>query len=220
EFIARLAAIGIGPGQDFDLEGLNPNIANGLEASVDAGQTRIMAAARKSHGKMYNGWEFMDNVGQYGTDYLWRAVIALAGLGANLPEDAIYPRATKDLNGEPLNGSNLYEITFLKGQLPPVEAFWSITLYNSKQFFVKNPINRYAIGDRDDLNFNDDGSLTIYVQAASPGKERESNWLPTPKDEFSLFMRLYWPDKSILEGTWRPPGVERTNSARRSLLAA
>jgi hypothetical protein len=119
-----------------------------------------------------------------------------------------------------LSGLNQYEITFLKGQLPPVGAFWSITLYNSRQFFVKNPIKRYAIGDRDNLKFNSDGSLTLYVQTTSPGNDKESNWLPAPSDTFSLFMRLYWPHKEILEGTWRPPGIERTISASRSNRAA
>jgi hypothetical protein len=128
-------------------------------------------------------------------------------LGANLPEDAVYPRATKDSNGQPFNGASRYAIRFAKGQLPPVGAFWSITMYNSNQFFVNNPIGRYAIGDRDKLKFNDDGSLTLYVQSDSPGKEKESNWLPAPKDSFSLFMRLYWPKKEILDGSWLPPAV-------------
>jgi hypothetical protein len=218
--VKRWASLGIGPGQTFDLGRLNPGAAEGLEACVDAAQTRIISDAKKPHGKVYSGWEFMDDIGRYGTDYLWRAVVALVGLGANLPQDALYPRATKDAKGQPLSGRNQYEITFLKGQLPPVGAFWSITLYNSKQFFAKNPINRYALGDRDKLKFNSDGSLTIYLQTASPGKDRESNWLPAPKDDFSLFMRLYWPHKEILQGTWRPPGIERMMSASRSDRAA
>ena len=114
-----------------------------------------------------------------------------------------------DAEGKALTGANRYVIRFAKGQLPPVGAFWSLTMYNSKQAFVDNPINRYAIGDRDKLKFDDDGSLTLYVQHESPGKDKESNWLPAPKDEFNLFMRLYWPKQEILDGTWKPPAVER-----------
>ena len=148
-------------------------------------------------------------MGRYGTDYLFRSVIALVGLGSNLPEDAIYPLTRVDAEGKALTGANRYVIRFAKGQLPPVGAFWSVTMYNSKQAFVDNPINRYAIGDRDKLKFDDDGSLTLYVQQESPGKDKESNWLPAPKDEFNLVMRLYWPKKEILDGTWKPPAVER-----------
>lgn len=104
---------------------------------------------------------------------------------------------------------NRYVIQFPKGQLPPVKAFWSITMYNSKQFFVDNPIGRYAIGDRDKLKFNDDGSLTLYFQHESPGKDRESNWLPAPNNAFNLFMRLYWPKDQIIDGTWKPPAVKK-----------
>ena len=206
--LKRFAPLGIAPGKPFDLS-LNPAIAKSLQEGVRNGLVRIVAEAKKTHGKVVNGWEFMGDVGRYGTNYLWRAVVALVGLGANLPEDAIYPRATKDADGQPLNGANEYVIRFGQGRLPPVGAFWSITLYNSKQFFAPNPINRYAIGDRDKLKFDDDGSLSIYIQNESPGKDKESNWLPAPKDSFNLFMRLYWPKKEILEGKWVAPEIER-----------
>jgi hypothetical protein len=211
----RFSTIGVGPGKNFDLKGLAPSVAKELETSVRDAQSKIITEARAGHGKIVNGWEFMDNFGRYGTDYLWRAVVALIGLGANLPEDAVYPRATKDVEGQPFSGSNRYVIQFAKGQLPPVDAFWSITMYNSNQFFVKNPIQRYAIGDRDKLNFNNDGSLTLYVQNESPGDGKESNWLPAPKDNFNLFMRLYWPRKEILSGSWKPPAVVRKAAAAR-----
>ena len=148
------------------------------------------------------------NTGQYGIDYIWRAVVALVGLGANLPADASYPHATVDAQGQPLTGANRYVIRFPKGQLPPVNAFWSITMYNAKQAFVQNPIGRYAIGDRDQLTRDADGSVPIYVQHESPGKDKEANWLPAPADSFNLFMRLYWPKKEIVEGTWKMPPVE------------
>jgi hypothetical protein len=195
--VNSIAAIGVAPGTTFDLKSLDPAVA------------KSVAEARKPHGKKVNGWDVMTNLGRYGTDYLFRSVVAIVGLGANLPEDAIYPRATEDTDGQPLTGANSYVVHFPKGQLPPVNAFWSLTMYNSKQFFVQNPINRYAIGDRDKLKFNDDGSLTITIQHESPGKEKESNWLPAPADQFNMFMRLYWPKKEIEDGAWKMPGVER-----------
>ncbi|HEY7404895.1 MAG TPA: DUF1254 domain-containing protein [Candidatus Angelobacter sp.] len=215
--LRRFAAIGVGPGLPFSLRTLDPSTAKQVANSVAAAQDRIIAEAKKPHGDLRNGWEFMTDVGQYGTNYLWRAVVAFVGLGANLPEDAIYPRATTDSDGQPFNGSRRYEIRFQKGQLPPVNAFWSITLYNDKQFFVPNPINRYAIGDRDKIEFNNDGSLTIHIQNESPGKDKESNWLPTPEDGFNLVMRLYWPRKEIINGNWKPPKIERKTAEIRRI---
>jgi hypothetical protein len=207
--VERFASIGVVPGKPFDLKSLDPSVAKGLEGSVRDAQATIVSEARKPHGKTINGWEFMDNLGRYGTDFLWRAVVALVGLGANLPEDAVYPRAITDADGQRLNGTSRYVVQFAKDQLPPVGAFWSITMYNSSQFFVKNPIQRYAIGDRDKLIFNSDGSLSLYLQNDSPGKDKESNWLPSPEDSFNLIMRLYWPKKEILEGSWKPPAIVR-----------
>lgn len=215
--IRRFATIGVAPGTPFNLQQLDSSIAQQIVGGVRHAQAKIFSEARKQRGEMVNGWEFMTDVGRYGTNYLWRAIVALVGLGANLPEDAIYPRAITDGNGNPLTGANRYEITFLKGQLPPVNAFWSITLYNDRQFFVPNPIQRYAIGDRDKLQFNDDGSLTIYIQRDSPGKEKESNWLPAPADSFSLFMRLYWPRNEIINGSWNPPKIEPAKVADRKV---
>jgi hypothetical protein len=149
------------------------------------------------------------NLGHYGTEYLKRAVVAWMALGANLPEDAIYPVARVDAEGQPFSGANRYVIHFEKQELPPANAFWSLTLYNDQQFFAANPLNRYAIGDRDKLKFNKDGSLDLYVQNASPGKDKEANWLPAPADTFSLMMRIYWPKPPVLDGTWVPPQVKR-----------
>ena len=207
--LARFAAIGVAPGKPFELKSMDPAIAKGVERSVEAGQARILDEAKKPHGTQVNGWEVLPgNTGQYGIDYMWRAVVALVGLGANLPADASYPHATVDAQGQPLTGANRYVIRFPKGQLPPVNAFWSITMYNAKQAFVQNPIGRYAIGDRDQLTRDADGSVPIYVQHESPGKDKEANWLPAPADSFNLFMRLYWPKKEIVEGTWKMPPVE------------
>jgi hypothetical protein len=215
--VGRFTTIGIAPGKPFSLESMDPSLAEEIQASVHDAQARIIAEARKPQGKNLNGWEFMPSLGRYQTDYLWRAVVASIGLGANLPEDAIYPHATTDADGQPLNGANRYEITFKKGQLPQVGAFWSITMYNDRQFFVSNPINRYAIGDRDKIEFNEDGSLTLYIQPESPGPDKESNWLPAPKDSFNLLMRLYWPKKEIINGIWKPPKIERKEVASRKV---
>lgn len=147
-----------------------------------------------------------DNMGTYGTSYLRRAVVALMGLGANLPEDAIYPRAVKDSQGYPLNGSNQYVLHFDGDQLPPVEAFWSLTMYDMDGFAVKNDLNRYVITDADS-KYNDDGSLDIYIGNGSPGEGLESNWLPAPDGFFALIMRLYAPGPEALRGQWVPPAL-------------
>ncbi len=131
------------------------------------------------------------------------------GLGANLIADAVYPVARVDGDRQPLNGANKYVIHFDKGQTPPVNAFWSLTMYNAKQAFVANPINRYAIGDRDELKFNPDGSLDIYVQHDSPGAAKESNWLPADAGSFNMIMRMYWPKDAVRTGQWIPPAVKK-----------
>jgi hypothetical protein len=206
--IKRLSRIDVGPGLKFDLYSHDDSFVRAIEGGAIEAQVRIISEARKGRGETRNGWQFVTNVGRYGTDYLWRAVVAYIGFGANLPEDAIYARATMDAGRKPLHGSARYEIRFERGQLPPVRAFWSITLYNEKQFFVANLLNRYAIGDRDHLTFNPDGSLSIYIQNQSPGRDRVSNWLPAPHGIFNLFLRLYWPKEEILNGSWSPPPIE------------
>jgi hypothetical protein len=208
--VKRLAMLGVSPGDTFDPSKLDPGIARAIERGVRAARGKIETEARKPRGRLVNNWSIIiDRMGKYGTDYLFRSVIAQVGLGANLPEDALYPSTRVDRDGAELAGSNRYTIHFAKGQLPPVGAFWSLTMYSAKRAFVDNRINRYAIGDRDKLTFNEDGSLTLYIQSESPGREREPNWLPASRNEFNLVMRLYWPKKEILDGTWKPPAVER-----------
>ncbi|MGA7777638.1 MAG: DUF1214 domain-containing protein [Paraburkholderia sp.] len=165
----------------------------------------------KMFGFRVSDWSLLtDNIGTYGTTYRQRAVIALSGLGANLPADAVYPTAFNDSNGKPLDGASRYVLHFAKGNLPPANAFWSITMYDDKGFQVPNPINRFAIGDRDHLKFNLDGSLDIYVQSNSPGNSSQSNWLPSPRSgTFALTLRVYWPRPEMLAGTWEPPAVRR-----------
>ena len=202
--VEKLSRLGITAGK-FD-----PRNAKALDRGAAAGWQMILAESKKPHGKVVNGWDVMGNIGRYGTNYRFRAVVALVGLGANLPEDAIYPHAKVDSDGKPLSGANRYVVHFPKGQLPPVNAFWSLTMYNARQAFsLDNPVDRYAIGDRDRLKFNEDGSLTLYVQNEPPAKDKGSNWLPAPKDAFNLFMRLYWPKKEILDGSWKPPAVAK-----------
>lgn len=209
EAVKRFAAIGLDPAKKFSIEGLDLAAKSALEKGVKEAHQEIMTAARKPQGKVVNGWALMSDVGIYGTNYLYRAAVARVGLGANLPEDAIYPMTRVDAASKPLSGQNRYVMHFAKDQIPPVNAFWSVTMYNNQQFFVENPLNRYAIGDRDRLIFNPDGSLDIYIQQESPGKDKEANWLPAPKDSFNLIMRLYWPKKPVLDGTWTPPPVKR-----------
>jgi hypothetical protein len=150
-----------------------------------------------------------DTMGVYGNYYLKRATISMIGLGANQAEDAAYPLAVADADGKPIDGNNNYVMHFDKDKLPPVDAFWSITMYDKEGFQVANPLNRFAIGDRDQLKYNADGSLDIYIQNASPGKEKESNWLPAPKGPLGITMRLYAPHMEVLNGTWVPPGIKK-----------
>lgn len=208
--LERFAKLGIGPGKPFDGSKLDPAVAAALDEGMQAGRATLIKEAKGPRGTENNGWTIMpENLANFGTDYTTRAVVALVGLGANLPADAIYPHAVADSDGQPLSGANRYTMRFEKGQLPPVKAFWSITTYNEKQNFIENPINRYAIGDRDALQFGPDGSLTLFFQKDSPGKDKESNWLPVPEGAFNLFMRLYWPEQAVVDGTWKIPRVER-----------
>jgi len=211
EAMKKFAAIGIAPGQKFNVQDFDPAVKSALEKGMKEAFQEIAAKAQKPPSKVVNGWMLTYDLGSYGTKYLYRAAIALVGLGANLPADALYPTTRVDGEGKPFTGKNKYVMHFTKDQIPPVKAFWSLTLYNNKQFFVENPINRFAIGDRDKLKFNPDGSLDLYIQHESPGQEKETNWLPAPKDSFNLIMRLYWPKKSVLDGTWAPPPVKRVS---------
>jgi hypothetical protein len=208
--LSRMRRIGIAPAEAFDLQAATPQIRDALIAAAPAAQAKL-SQARASLGTAVNGWRMIGNpIGTYGTDYLRRAIVANSGLGANTREDAIYPSAFTDIDGRPLDSSDRYVMHFEPDQLPPVRAFWSLTMYNDAQFFAANVINRYAIGDRDNLLFNDDGSLDLYVQRASPGGDTMRNWLPAPSEgSFSMNLRLYWPKPDALEGAWAPPAVRR-----------
>lgn len=214
--LEKLARIGIVPGQDFDESKLDIVLRKRLP---QIGFARIMLHFKDSGGdiKDINGWAYTTKTGLYGTNYLQRALITAIGLGANRPQDAIYPTSTRSGEGllaRAYNGSEKYVLNFPKGHLPPVNGFWSITMYDSGYFFVENPINRYSISARQALKQNADGSTDIYIQNESPGADKESNWLPAPKDKFILMMRLYWPKEgkpSILDGSWVLPPAKKAS---------
>jgi hypothetical protein len=162
--------------------------------------------------KDINGWLFTTKAGVYGTDYTQRAFITAIGLGANRPQDAVYPTSQADAAGQPYLGSNKYVVHFAKGETPPVDGFWSLTMYNAQFFFVDNPLNRYTLSARNKFNENSDGSVDLYIQHDNPGTDKESNWLPAPDGKFVLMLRLYWPKEtppSIIDGTWKIPAVTK-----------
>lgn len=203
-----LQEIGIEPGKAFNSDTLTQEQIETFTKAIQDAQKQIEENVLTS-GKRVNGWQFFPIVGTYGTHYLDRASVALAGLGANIPEDALYPTAFNDEQNNPLDGKNNYIMHFPKGKLPPVKGFWSLSMYDKDSFFISNPINRYAIGDRNQLKFNPDGSLDIYIQNKSPGADKESNWLPAPSGSFNVTMRLYWPTKEVLENQWIIPGIQK-----------
>jgi hypothetical protein len=204
--IFRMKTIGLEPGKAWDRGKLDQATLDAINSGVKQGQQDIIAGI-KTIGSHKDGWStIVDNTGTYGTSYRQRAVVALGGLGANLPADAIYPTAFSDSEGKPLDGANKYVVHFDKGKTPPAGAFWSITMYDNEGFQVPNPINRFAIGDRDKMKSNDDGSLDIYVQSESPGKDKEANWLPSPKSgAMGPTLRTYAPRAEALDGSWSPP---------------
>ena len=207
--LARLAQLEIKPGQDVHL-----STSNALSFSLGRwiANQRVMKALNT---KAQDGsWSYPPlNLGRYGTDYNTRAAVAMVGLGANLPEDAAYPNTALDHQGQSLNGKHRYRLHFAANALPPVKAFWSITAYGADEFLIDNPLQRFAIGDRDPLFFNADGSLDLWVQATPPSqKEAAANWLPVQMGApFLLNARLYWPEDKALNGQWKMPVVERLN---------
>jgi len=207
--IAQLKRIGIEPGKSFDLAKADPAIRNALASVPEDGQ-RLMAWKIPTLARVANGWSMnTDTMGVYGNYYLKRAIVAQFGLGANLPEDAIYPLNLGDETGKPLDGANKYTLHFDKGDTPPANAFWSVTLYDPEGFQVANALNRFAVSSWMPFKYNADGSLDLYFQNVSPGKDKEANWLPAPKGPFNLTMRLYAPRPEALTGKWNPPPVMR-----------
>ena len=207
--IARMKKIGIEPGKSFDVGKLDPAVQKALESAPQDGQ-KLMAWKLPTLARVANGWSMnTDTVGVYGNYYLKRAILAQQGLGANVVEDAIYPLNLGDETGKPLDGANKYTITFERGAAPPVNAFWSITLYDQEGFQVGNALNRFAVSSWMPFKYNSDGSLDLYFQNESPGKDMEANWLPAPKGPFNLTMRMYAPKSEALIGKWSPPPVTK-----------
>jgi hypothetical protein len=195
--VAQVRKIGIEPGKSFDFDKLDPAIHNALASAPEDGQS-LMAWKLPTLARVVNGWSMnTDTMGVYGNYYLKRAIISQQGLGANLAEDAIYPLNLADESGKPLDGVNKYTLRFEQGNTPPANAFWSITLYDAEGFQVK---------------YNGDGSLELYFQAESPGKDKEANWLPAPKSALNLTMRIYAPKSEALVGKWNPPPVTRVQT--------
>jgi hypothetical protein len=207
--VARMRRIGIVAGKSFAFDKADPAVKRALKrAAPDA--LKAMLAKIPTVARVVNGWQMnTDTMGVYGNYYLKRAIVAMVGLGANLPEDAVYPLNIGDADGEPLNGANRYLLHFAKNEIPPAKAFWSVTLYDKNGFPSPNALKRNAIGDRDALAFNADGSLDILIQNQSPGPGKESNWLPAPAEAFNLTMRVYSPKGEVLDGRWAPPAVKR-----------
>jgi hypothetical protein len=208
----RMRRIGIEPGKSFSLASAPKEVQAALNAAPAVALPQIKEAWSKA-GTLANGWRTnMTAIGTYGTDYLHRAGVAYGGYGANVIEDALYPTAFADAEGRPFDSAKRYVLHFDKDQVPPVRGFWSLTMYDQRQLFTANPINRYAIGDRDKLAFNADGSLDLYIQRESPGRSEQSNWLPTPASgPFTMNLRLYWPKAEVLRGDWTPPPVKRVD---------
>ena len=211
--LARMASLGIEPCRPFVMAKLDPALQKIL-ADLPALALKEIGANQHTLGSKVNGWTYTKGLGVYGTHYMKRAVVAAFGWPANVEQDAVYPYTTVDSEGLPLNGANRYTLTFAKGQTPPVNGFWSITMYQIDKgwWFVPNALNKFTVSPRNDLKYNADGSLTLYFQHQSPGKDKEANWLPAPKGDFLPMLRMYWPKEqspSILNGSWTPPQVVR-----------
>jgi hypothetical protein len=208
--IAQMVSVGLTPGRDFDPSKLGAFDRSAVDAVPKLALQRMLERFNKQ--ATINGWiYFGPSVANWGTDYLLRALCNMLGPGWNLPADAVYPASEKGPDGKDYEGSRKYVIHFENGQMPPVNGFWSLTMYNGNRFFVPNALNRYTLSQRDHLIANADGSVNIYLQSNSPGKDKEANWLPAPNGKFSVMLRLYWPKTgpvSILDGTWKPPPIE------------
>ena len=216
--LQRMRRLGVVPGMPCTRDRLSHNAWIALDRAVPFAQRKIRDHVARA-ARNVNGWSmFSSPIGTYGTDYLKRALMAYLGLGSDLLEDAIYPTALTMADGSPFDAESKYELRFPATGLPPVRAHWSLTLYDDRELLADNPIGRYALGARDPLRFDSDGSLMLYIQRESPGRDKEDNWLPTPRrGSFTLTMRLYWPEAAALNGTWAPPIVKCVGDYRRPL---
>jgi hypothetical protein len=213
--VAELEKLGIIPGQDFDLAKVPPEVAALLPRIPQIALKEIKEQGQNvADNKLLNGWALSLRTGTYGTNYLQRAYIAAVKLGANLPEDTVYATSISDAAGRPYSGASKYVLRFEKDQLPPTNAFWSLTLYDPKFLFVPNSLNRHSLSSRSELVKNPDGSVDLYLQHDPPSQRAVvSNWLPAPSDKFTLMLRTYWPKPEVLDGTWTPPPVRPATRA-------
>lgn len=202
--------LNIGPGQTFDVKNMDDSTKQSLTNAMTVGD-KIVTYTANHLSKLHNGWQYPLVPGNFGDNYVNRSGVTKLGLGANTEKEALYPIAHVDANGDKLTGKNKYTIHFDKDEIPPAKAFWSITMYDAKsQLLIVNDINRYVIGDRTEgLKYNDDKSLDIIIQHDKPSDT--SNWLPAPKDGFYIAMRIYEPEKSVLDGTWEPTGIQKSS---------
>jgi hypothetical protein len=202
--------IGLGKGETPYGTNLDPAITDGLVRAIKDGYQIVKSSWKNHKGFYINGWTYNTKIGTYGYDYLLRAAITEGLLGANVPEEAIYAKTQTGTNGQPLNGVNNYLMHFDKGNQPPVNAFWSLSIYNTTtHMFVPNPVNHYSLGDQTTgLMYNPDGSLDIYIQHDEPSGKR-SNWLPAPTEDFYLVLRMYLPGSKVLNGTYQIPQVQK-----------
>jgi len=212
--VARMASIGIVPGKPFHMRHLSPEMQQALENIPRTVNEQFLSMQATGLGKAVNGWQIPEVCGKYGTDYRIRAAVSAFGWGCNLPEDAVYPMAKVDDAGNPLTGTHTYVIHFNKGETPPPQAFWSITMYDKQYYFYPNPLNKLTVSPRNKLKYNADGSVDLYFSHIQPAGIEEANWLPAPEDHFILCMRIYWPrtaPPSILppnNPSWAPPPVK------------
>ncbi len=205
--LAKFVHLNISPGKEFQLANLGLIQRWVVEKAIPLTIEKVLQAvgARDANKQ---GWNVMHDLGNYGTNYRLRTVIARFGLGALPAEEASYPSTSIDSAGQPYDGNNNYVLHFSADEIPPVDAFWSLSMYDSEGYFVENEIGRYAIGDRSGLQFNQDGSLDLYIQHLPPN-QGTSNWLPAPAEKFKLLLRLYMVDKSFLNGEWTLPAVHK-----------
>ncbi|HET9045430.1 MAG TPA: DUF1254 domain-containing protein [Casimicrobiaceae bacterium] len=203
--VEKLKSLGIVAGQPFDLSKSPPDKTAAITEGVKSAREAMATSARSNLGDLRSGWSMYWDTGRYGANYGLRAVMAAVNLGANAPEDAIFVTTTFDSQGRKLTGANRYVLHFNKDAAPPAEAFWSLSMYDENRRLVTNPLSRYALGDKDNLTRNADGSIDLYVQKDSPGPDKASNWLPAPAGPFTVTLRIYWPKQDVLSRRWSPP---------------
>jgi len=206
QIMDKMLDLGVAPGMRFDASIFDFDTQEAIK-EIPKWFGEYMESLRNEG--MDEGWVYRYGLGNYGSDHILRAKTAYFGVGANLDADAVYMYSRADGDGETYDGGKKYILHFEKDGIPSVGAFWSVSMYNADGFFVKNPLNRFSVGSKDDIKFNKDGSLDIYIQKDNPGKDRQSNWLPSPNGEFKMVFGCYWPKETLLEGGWKVPAVKR-----------